>query len=89
MDSQKDDCAVNLPSKKISRETLSVKSTAYPSVVKELSCIRFESCIGKKLFKCLLVLQTNLTLIFMGYFDYLFYFGGGAKKPPSLTLAFN
>ena len=23
-----------------------------------------------------------LTLIYMGYFNYLFYMGGGAKKPP-------
>ena len=29
-----------------------------------------------------------LTLIYMGYFDNLFYMGG-AKKPPSLTLAFD
>ena len=28
------------------------------------------------------------TLIYMGYFDNLFYMGGGgAEKPPSLTLA--
>ena len=23
-----------------------------------------------------------LTLVYMGYFDYLFYMGGGAKSPP-------
>ena len=34
--------------------------------------------------------RISLTLIYMGYFDYLFYMGGGAKKPPpGLTLAFD
>ena len=33
-------------------------------------------------------LAVNLTLDYMGYFDYLFYMGGGgAKKHPGLTLA--
>ena len=31
--------------------------------------------------------KSNLTLIYMGYFDNLFYMGGG--KPPDLTLAFD
>ena len=30
-----------------------------------------------------------LTLIYMGYFDNLFYMGGGQQRPPSLTLAFD
>ena len=30
----------------------------------------------------------SLTLIYMGYFDYLLYMKG-AKKPPGLTLAFD
>ena len=30
-----------------------------------------------------------LTLVYMVYFDYLVYRGGGAKKPPGLTLAFD
>ena len=32
--------------------TASVESIAHPLVVKELSCLRVESCTGKKLFKC-------------------------------------
>ena len=33
--------------------------------------------------------KTLLTLNYMGYFDYLVYMKGGAKKPPGLTLAFD
>ena len=32
---------------------------------------------------------TILTLIYRGFFDYLFYMVGEGKKPPGLTLAFD
>ena len=33
--------------------------------------------------------MSSLTLIYMGYFDCLFYMGGKKATPPSLTLAFD
>ena len=36
----------------------------------------------------LLCIAGVLTPIYMGYFDYLFYMGGGAIKPSGLTVAF-